>query len=100
MGEPDCGSKCSQGQDCKEPRCKLCKNCKSLWQVVVLTNVQAEHQHSHAFMRVHPPHKALAHHMSGAGVDWQAYFDVEKRPDDVLVKMWLDRKCEQDFRWC
>jgi hypothetical protein len=51
-------------------------------------------------MRVHPPHKALAHHLNEAGVDWEAYFDGEKRPDDVLVKMWLDRKCEQDFRWC
>ncbi|WIA31923.1 hypothetical protein OEZ86_002783 [Tetradesmus obliquus] len=100
VGEPDCGSNCSEGKDCLKPQCKLCKKCKSLWQVVVLTNVQAEHQHAHAFMRVHPPHKALAQHLDDAGVDWQAYFDSEQRPDSALVKMWLDKKCEQDFCWC
>jgi hypothetical protein len=68
--------------------------------VVILTNVQAEHQHAHAFMRIHPPHKSLAQHMTEKGVDWEAYFDGEKRPDDVLVKLWLEKKCEQDYRWC
>ncbi|WIA11255.1 hypothetical protein OEZ85_011381 [Tetradesmus obliquus] len=86
--------------DCLRQECTLCKICKSLWHLVLLTNLQAEHNHAHGFMRVHPLHRALTQHMEESGMDWRAYFDAETRPDNVVIKMWLDRKCEQDFRWC
>lgn len=53
---------------------------------------------SHGFMRVHPPHADLEHHMQLVGA--QRFAEVEDRDDDRLVRTWLAAKCQQDFRWC
>lgn len=53
---------------------------------------------SKGFMRVHPPHMDLQHHMQL--INAKRFDVVEDRPDDRLVRTWLDAKCKQDFRWC
>jgi hypothetical protein len=53
---------------------------------------------SRGFMRVHPPHTALAQHMQDKGVARRE--EVEGRIDDALVAAWLQAKCRQVFRGC
>lgn len=101
VGEASCGGDCSTADECNtKPECKLCKPCKSQWQMAVLSNFMAEHQNAHAFMRIHPPHRQLATHMAETGVEAESFLNADERPDDVLLKMWIEKKCEQDFRWC